>query len=163
MLGVVLRLPLPAEDPMLNLKKLVLLALLLPLAACVSAQGHRADVANNDKDRLSIASVQREIRKGMTTSEVVEVLGSPNMVTTDEQRRESWVYDKVSTERAYSTSSGGLGLIFGGIGGGVGGLGSGSYGQSAGASSTTQRTLTIIIKFDNNGRVRDYAYRSSSF
>ena len=85
------------------------------------------------------------------------------MVTTDENRRESWVYDKISTEKVYSTSSGGLGLIFGGAGGGfLGGLG-GNASSSAGASSTTQRTLTIIVKFDEAGKVRDYAYRSSSF
>ena len=31
------------------------------------------------------------------------------------------------------------------------------------ARSTSQRTLTIIIKFDDKNRVRDFAYRSSSF
>ena len=145
------------------MKKVLLCALLLPLAACASAQDHRADVSNQDKDRISVASAQKELRKGMTSAEVVEVLGSPNMVTTDENRRESWVYDKISTEKVYSTSSGGLGLIFGGAGGGfLGGLG-GNTSSSAGASSTTQRTLTIIVKFDEAGKVRDYAYRSSSF
>jgi hypothetical protein len=29
--------------------------------------------------------------------------------------------------------------------------------------SSTQRTLTIIVKFDENNRVRDFAYRSSAF
>ncbi|MDD3183057.1 MAG: hypothetical protein PHD48_09680 [Alphaproteobacteria bacterium] len=145
------------------MKKVLLCALLLPLAACASAQDHRADVSNQDKDRISVASAQKELRKGMTSAEVVEVLGSPNMVTTDENRRESWVYDKISTEKVYSKSSGGLGLIFGGAGGGfLGGLG-GNTSSSAGASSTTQRTLTIIVKFDEAGKVRDYAYRSSSF
>jgi hypothetical protein len=103
----------------------------------------------------------------MTNSEVVQVLGSPNMVTTDEQRRENWVYDKVSTETAYSTSSGGVNaLILGGalVGPGLaGGLGGAGYSSSAGARSTTQRTLTIIIKYDSQNRVRDFSYRSSSF
>ena len=127
----------------------------------------RAAVSNQDKDRLTVGTVQREIRNGMSTAEVVEVLGSPNMVTTDEKRRESWVYDKVATEKVYSTSSGGLGLIFGGGGatggaGLLGGLG-GGFSSGSGAASTTQRTLTIIVKFDEAGKVRDYAYRSSSF
>ena len=138
--------------------------LALQLAACAyTAEDHRAAVSNTDKDRISVGTAQREIKVGMSNSDVVEVLGSPNMVTTDDQRRESWIYDKVSTEKVYSTSSGGLGLIFGGIGGPVGGAAGGSFSSGSGAASTTQRTLTIIIKFDAQGHVRDYAYHSSSF
>lgn len=136
------------------------------LVGCQSAGDHAAAV-RTDGDKLTVAKVQREIRVGMTNAEVVEVLGSPNMVTTDEQRRENWVYDKISTDRAYSSSQGGVStLILGGgpVGAGIlGGLGGGNYSSAAGASSSTQRTLTIIIKYDNAGRVRDFAYRSSSF
>ena len=35
--------------------------------------------------------------------------------------------------------------------------------KSAGASSASQRTLTIIVKFDDAGLVRDFSYRTSSF
>lgn len=147
--------------------KIIASVLVLVLSACADAAEHRASVANQDKDRISVGTVQREIRVGMTSADVVEVLGSPNIVATDDQRRESWVYDKISIEKVYSTSSGGLGLLFGAaapigsaaVGGGAGG----SYSSSAGAASTTQRTLTIIVKFDNAGKVRDYSYRSSSF
>jgi len=138
--------------------------LALQLAACAyTAEDHRAAVSNTDKDRISVGTAQREIKVGMSNADVVEVLGSPNMVTTDDQRRESWIYDKISTEKVYSTSSGGLGLIFGGIGGPVGGAAGGSFSSGSGAASTTQRTLTIIVKFDAQGHVRDYAYHSSSF
>jgi len=91
------------------------------------------------------------------------VLGSPNIVSSDEQRRESWVYDKVATDKAYSTSSGGISALILGVGGGVlGGLVPGVT-NSAGASSTSQRTLTIIIKFDSNATVRDFAFHTSKF
>jgi hypothetical protein len=67
----------------------------------------------------------------------------------------------------YSSSAGGVGsLIFGGapVGVGViGGGGGGSYNSEAGAASTTQKTLTVIIKFDKSGRVRDFAYHTSKF
>ncbi|MBM3642794.1 MAG: hypothetical protein FJX02_00415 [Alphaproteobacteria bacterium] len=133
----------------------------------MSAQEHRAAVANTDRDRLTVGTVQREIRVGMSGDEVVSVLGSPNIVTTDERRQESWVYDRFSTESVYSTSSGGVnalvlggGLVGAGLLGGAGGVGAS---QATGARSTTQRTLTIIIKFDGNRRVRDFAYRQSSF
>jgi hypothetical protein len=69
------------------------------------------------------------------------------MVTTDDQRRETWVYDKVSTN--VSSSSGGVWLL-------VAGTGSSS-------SAKSQRTLTIIVKFDGDGKVRDFAYRTATF
>lgn len=139
----------------------------LCLTGCMTAGQHRAAVRDDGGDRLTAGKVQREIKVGMTTAQVAEILGSPNLVSTDEKRREVWVYDKISTESAYSTSSGGISaLILGGAGdGGLvgGGLGGGNYKQGAGASSTTQRTLTVIIKFDEQSKVRDFAYRQSSF
>jgi outer membrane protein assembly factor BamE (lipoprotein component of BamABCDE complex) len=135
--------------------------------SCASVAEHRKAVRNDDADRLSVGKVQREIRVGMSSAEVVEVLGSPNMVTTDENRREVWVYDKIATDHAYSTSSGGVSaLILGGLAGGSGAVGGGigpSFSKGSGASSTSQRTLTIVIKFDEQNKVRDFAYRQSSF
>ena len=137
------------------------------IVSCISATQHRQDVSNTEADRISVGKVQREIRVGMSNAKVVEVLGSPNMVTTDEKRREVWVYDKIATDHAYSTSSGGisaliLGGVAGGSGAGGGGIGSG-FSKNSGAASTSQRTLTIIIKFDEQNMVRDFAYRQSSF
>lgn len=140
----------------------LLAALVLLNAGCMAGQ-HREAVRDDTGDRLTVGAVQKEIKVGMSGADVVGVLGSPNMVTTDAQRREVWVYDKVSTERVYSRSSGGvgvLGLIFGSDGGALGG---GNMSGGSGASSTTQRTLTIVIKFDENQNVRDFAYRQSSF
>lgn len=136
-------------------------------SGCMSATQHRQEVSNPEADRISVGKVQREIRVGMNSAEVVEVLGSPNMVTTDEKRREVWVYDKIATDHAYSTSSGGISaLILGGNVGGSGAVGGGigsGYSRGSGASSTSQRTLTVIIKFDEQNKVRDFAYRQSSF
>lgn len=149
-------------------RKIVLASLLgTLLAGCQTAGEHAAAVRQASDDKLTVGTVQREIRVGMTSAEVVQVLGSPNMVTTDDQRRENWVYDRIATETAYSSSSGGVnalilggGLIGAGLAGGAGGAG---YSSSAGARSTSQRTLTIIIKYDGESRVRDFSYRSSSF
>ena len=144
-------------------KLLILLGAMSLVSGCIGAGHHRADVRDDSVDRVSVANVQREIKIGMSGADVIAVLGSPNMVTTDSQRRESWVYDKISTERVYSSSQGGLGLLLGGpIGAGFGGAAS-SFGMASGASSTSQRTLTIVIKFDEQGLVRDYSYRQSSF
>jgi outer membrane protein assembly factor BamE (lipoprotein component of BamABCDE complex) len=123
----------------------------IALQACAAASEHRTSVSDPASDRISAGKVQREIRTGMSSAEVIGVLGSPNLVSTDDQRRETWVYDKVATENAYSTSNGGVGLLLFGAGGGTG------------ASSSNQRTLTVVIKFDQSSRVRDFSYRQSSF
>ena len=36
-----------------------------------------------NEERMTVAKAQREIKIGMTSSAVIEALGSPNMVTTD--------------------------------------------------------------------------------
>ena len=136
--------------------------------SCASAQRHAEDVrAGQDGERLTVGTVQREVRVGMSGAEVASVLGSPNIVSTDEERREVWIYDRISTETIYSTSSGGVNaLVLGGalIGSGlVGGSVGGGVSESTGAASKSQRTLTIIIKFDSDGRVRDFAYHTSRF
>lgn len=139
----------------------------VPFSGCTTAAEHRAAVQDDSSERLTVGTVQRKIRVGMAASEVAGVLGSPNIVTTEEGRREVWIYDKISTERVFSTSEGGVAtLILGGALVGpalVGGAVVPYYGQSAGASSTTQRTLTVIIKFDEEMKVRDFAYHASRF
>jgi len=147
---------------------LLCLVALVSVAGC-SAQRHAQDVeaANAEANRLTVGTVQREVRVGMSGAEVATVLGAPNIVTTDGQRREVWVYDRIATSRAYSTSAGGVSaLVLGATAGGNGlggGLGSAGYSAGAGASATTQKTLTVVVKFDGQGLVRDFAYHTSTF
>jgi outer membrane protein assembly factor BamE (lipoprotein component of BamABCDE complex) len=123
-----------------------LLLALLPSACSSSPPEEEPPV-----DQLTVGRVQGEIKVGMSAAAVVEVLGSPNIITTDELRRENWVYDKISTEHtSASTSTYGTLILMGG-----------SSGKSK--SSTHQRTLTIIIKFDENKLVRDFAYNYTQF
>jgi len=121
------------------------------LSGCQSAAQHKASVQDDSVDRITVGNVQREIRVGMSGTEVARVLGSPNIVSTDEERRETWIYDKIATDSAASSSSAyGTILILGAH-------------SSAAAASTSQRTLTVIIKFDKAGKVRDFSYRTSRF
>ena len=137
------------------LKKKIVAIFIISYAAffmgCVAAR-HAADTQEGLKgDKLTVGTVQKEIKKGMSGAEVAAALGSPNIITTDEQGREVWIYDKISTDRVHSESSGyGTLILFG-------------YRGSSGSSSTSQNTLTIIIKFDNDKKVRDYAYHTSRF
>ena len=133
------------------------------LAGCMSASQHRQAVQDDTGERVTVGTVQKEIHVGMSGAEVATVLGSPNIVSTDEERREVWIYDKVATDYAYSSSSGGISALILGWGSQVAGAAAPSYSGSSGAASTTQRTLTIIIKFDKEGKVRDFAYHTSKF
>jgi outer membrane protein assembly factor BamE (lipoprotein component of BamABCDE complex) len=135
------------------------------LSGCMSASQHAAEVQGGPRgDTMTVGKVQREIRTGMSGEQVAGALGSPNIVTTDEEGREVWIYDRVATDRVYSTSSGGVSsLILGATGDFLLGAGSAGYSGSSGAASTSQRTLTVIIKFDKEGKVRDFAYHSSRF
>jgi len=130
---------------------IVLLSVVLFLSGCSTAGSHLKSVQSDAGDKITVGKVQREIRVGMPSSQVIEVLGSPNIVSTDENRLEVWVYDKFATDVSYSNNEGGVWLILGSVGG------------SSGATSTTQRTLTIVVKFDADKKVRDFAYHSSSF
>jgi len=141
---------------------------LILMSGCMSASEHASKVQEGlQGDRLTVGTVQREIHKGMSGAEVAQVLGSPNIVTTDEESREVWIYDKIATDRVYSTSSGGVSALI--LGGGIagttpiGGAVAPEYSAGAGATSTSQRTLTVIIKYDKERKVRDFAYHASRF
>lgn len=113
-----------------------------------SASYHAGEVNKGlEGDKITVGTVQRQIKIGMSSAEVIEALGSPNVVTTDEQRREVWVYDKIATDVAASSGYWNILIV----------------GQSAGAASKSQRTLTIVIKFDEQQKVRDFAYHTSKF
>jgi outer membrane protein assembly factor BamE (lipoprotein component of BamABCDE complex) len=128
--------------------KIVFLSLLV-LGFATGCQTNPSNT-NNDSN-ISVGNVQKNIKLGMSGAEVAEVLGSPNIVSTDEKRREVWIYDKVSKNVEYSNSrSFGTLLVIGGS-------------SKSGSSSSSQKTLTIIIKYDEQGKVRDFAYHTSRF
>ena len=126
----------------------ILMASVLLLSGCASASYQRQQVQDDKGDRLTVGKVQKEIKIGMSSADVIQTLGSPNVVTTDEERREVWVYDKIATDVVYSNSDAGIKFLTSG---------------SSGAVSRNQRTLTVVIKFDKEQKVRDFAYHQSSF
>ncbi len=104
----------------------------------------------NTDTKLTVGVVQKEIKKGMTQSEVASSLGSPNIVTREEEDKEIWIYDKISSTIDYQQSSQYGTLIL---------IGSSSTSIS---TQSNQKTLTVIIKF-KKGKVYEYKYHSSSF
>jgi hypothetical protein len=88
------------------------------------------------------------------------------MVTSLGSKKETWIYDRVSTDIQKENESGSAGLELGVRGSGnpvSGGVGVGASSNSSGEIVVrTQRTLTVIIKFVD-GIVSSFQTRSTSF
>ena len=132
-----------------------LLVVALVAAGCPSAARHERALGSADERQMTLGVVQKEIRVGMSQAEVATALGSPNIVTKDESGKETWIYDKIASEASYSQSQAGTGLLLN--------LLLGGYSRQAGAASRTQRTLTVVVKFNDKNQVDGLSYHSSRF
>ena len=144
-------------------KVLILALVAVPAFGCMSAAMHQKELSSTAEREMTLGVVQKEIRIGMSQADVATALGSPNIVTRDSTSNETWIYDKIATEVSYSRSSsagvGIIGLLISPVVGGAAGGGS----KAAGASSSTQRTLTVVIRFDSKGLVQSTSYHASKF
>ncbi len=127
------------------------LALIVALSGCMSAVEHQRSLGSSQEREMTVGVVQKQIHKGMSQADVAEALGSPNIVTKDSSGLEAWVYDKIASEASYSNSSGYGNILVLGVS------------KNAGASSTTQKTLTVVIKFNDKNTVESFTYHSSKF
>ena len=123
------------------------------------------EVPVEKEDKLTLGTVQSKIKKGMNQTEVLEVLGSPNIVTKNSQGNEVWAYDKIGSNQSSSSevsatygqrqlNQGFWAFLFGGVT------------SSAGASSdrnSESKSLTVIIAFECNSNVSDFTYQSLKY
>jgi len=122
-------------------KMIYLFVLILLFSGCASVQPVQ-------KGNLTPGMAKTKIIKGQTTqNEILEVFGAPNIVTKNKSGNEVWTYDKASVETGTSEVYGTI-LIAGGAGSRL---------------STSARTFTLMIEFDDKNIVKDYSYRSSAF
>ena len=160
---------------------------LLVFTGCENIQGPTVPQSN-----LTPGKVQQNVSKGMSSTEVVKALGTPNIITKDKTGKTSWVYDKVSTY--HSKTNGGLNyvrmnendfVVTGGILGAAGAVAAGiaesSFLLGVGATvaaigavtyastnddyeyKTEQKTLTIVLDFDENEKLQNFSYMYTSF
>lgn len=148
------------------MKRIVVLAGCILMQAC-AASGPTGALSSERDREMTLGIVQKEIHRGMSQADVASALGSPNIVSKDQAGAETWIYDKIATEASYRSESGGAGLL-GGIGGIAGsvlllGIPSAHYERAGSDSSISQKTLTVVIKYDTQGRVDLLNYHSSRF
>ena len=164
------------------MKKLLISLLVLCIAAPVFAINDAPKVSRKcrkhpekciplttpiQEQQMTVGLVQRDIKVGTSQADVAQILGSPNIVTQDADGKETWIYDKVSSITSYGSS--GFGVNVGGFGGGFGwngiggGMGNIGYNKNGGTVQSNQKTLTVVLKFDNNHNVSSFSYHMSSF
>ena len=127
------------------------LAIAVSMTGCHRAKTHADQLHSSHEREMTLGIVQKEIHHGMSQADVASALGSPNIVTKDQEGHETWIYDKIANEVSYSQDMGGVWLILGG------------YQKQAGARGSTQKTLTVVIKFDEQSFVDKVSYNSSKF
>ena len=129
-----------------KLASVTLAALLLPGCA-----------ANNSQiNRLTLGTVQKTVYEGANQTEIMEALGAPNIITNNSSGREVWTYDKISRE---VQASSGMVVTWWNPISWLAGIASGSSSRS----STTSKSITVLITFDDNKRVTDFKYQRLEF
>ncbi len=108
---------------------------------------------------ITPGAAKKHIQPGVTTqAEVIEVFGTPNVITRKDAG-EMWVYDKVSSQ----TTSAAFGIGGLGGGGGSGGFGGGGVAGGVGSTERSETTVMLIIYFDEKDVVRDYKISQTKF
>lgn len=119
------------------------------LGACATPAPAPVDQRNS---ALTQGNVSMSLEVGKTTqAEVLEKFGAPNIVTMDGARNAVWSYQRHATVSQSSASANFWTIVL------TGGA------NQADGFSTTQRTITLIIKFDDKNVVSDFRSRSSDF
>ena len=115
----------------------------------------QAPTAPAESNDFTLGKVQSQLSNGMSSSEVVSLLGSPNLVTSTKDGGEAWTYDKVSQESEASSVSGAAA--------GSSGRFLGFFGGGRSKSSNSSKNLTLIVKLNAEGIVTDFKYQSIKY
>lgn len=111
-------------------------------------EGCRKQPAQTGASRLTTGEAKKNIIKGQTTqSEIMQVFGSPNLVTRNSDGEEVWSYNRMSYDSNSSASSSWF-ILFGG---------------SNATSSTGSKSFDLIITFDDRDVVSDYKVIAASY
>ena len=119
------------------------------VAGCTQMQTRPVTVRNSE---MTHGNVQMNLKVGQTTqTQVLETFGAPNITSIDGSNQEVWTYQRQATVSQSSSSSNYWTIV---LAGGA---------SNAAGFEQTQRTMTLIIKFDANKVVSDFRSRSSEF
>lgn len=100
-------------------------------------------------ERISVASAQK-LSIGDSATNVIKVLGSPNIITKSKDGHESWVYDRVSEQYELLQTSETDGFIF-------------TTKTEKTKSASATKTFIVVIDFDDQNLIANVAYRFTQF
>ena len=132
------------------MKKLIII--MFALIGCLLIQGCSSTPKDEKNSPFTTGNVQLSLKQGVTTqAEVLEKFGSHNMAVVDSSGDDVWTYQKYATVTQSSGQSGYFWLVI--------------VGGSAGTSGLeqTQKTMTLIIKFDKDRKIKEFKSMSSNF
>lgn len=133
--------------------RLFLFLIILSVASCASNK-------TKSDSNLTKTKVEERLVKGRTTkASVVELLGSPEMINSDSEGAEQWVYSKHS----WNTDSNG-----GNVGVGMAKWFSNSMvgldlGLNSDSTEQSSRTTTLTVYFNKKGVVQKYNFSRTKF
>ncbi len=129
-------------------RTLSLLASLALLSGCASLP----QPVTNRNSILTQGNIEMNLKVGHTTkADVLEKFGSPNVVTRDGSRCETWTYQRAAQASQSSAATNFWTLLLV------------SQSKNNSGFESTSRMITLIIKFDRNDIVADFNSRTSNF
>ena len=130
------------------MKTILILALTAALFGCASqTQTPLLQSRQIETEKITLGAVQGQLHEGSSSADVIAALGSPNIIATNPDKTETWVYDKTFTETEISAS--GISLPF--------------SGSVSGARAKSSRSLIVSIKFNKQKTVESIQYRQTSY
>jgi outer membrane protein assembly factor BamE (lipoprotein component of BamABCDE complex) len=102
-----------------------------------------------ETQKITVGSAQ-SLKVGMSGADVINALGSPNIITSDSAGGETWIYEKISKEFEFMTAQDGSWLFS-------------PRSQLSGVSSSTERTLIVVVVLDANRKLQRITYRQMTF
>ncbi len=135
-----------------KMSKAVFVLPLLMMGLCTVAEAQEIET-----HKITLGAVQSKIKVGASGDDVIEAIGSPNIVTSGDNGSETWVYDKLSVVQKSSGNVAGHARLDDTQPSAT------VTGQAKMEQSTTERTMMVIVKFDAGKKVSSVQYRESSY
>jgi outer membrane protein assembly factor BamE (lipoprotein component of BamABCDE complex) len=126
--------------------------LMLSTLAIIGCSNTSDMIVPEQKSNLTVGMIKSKIIEGKTTqSEVIELFGAPNIITTNSEGKEVWNYSKSSYQSGAQGKSSGWSVLLAGSS------------KSSVLSNASTASMDVIITFDKKGVVETYKVISSSF